>query len=491
MTKNCKLFINNEWLDASDGKTFSVTNPSTGEEIATVASATRDDVQKAVNSARKAFDEGPWPRMNALQRGDMLRNVAKILTRRADEFAQLETLDVGKPIAESTAFDIPMTVEAFSYYASLIVSVSGEHVPAGDALLDYTIKEPMGVVAAVTPWNFPLSLAVRKLAPALAAGNTVVVKPSSLAPLTTILLGEVFQEAGLPKGVVNIVTGSGSTVGDELAKSSLVDKISFTGSTEVGESVMCCSAEHIRSTSLELGGKSPAIVLKDADMDRAVKGILFGSFLNQGECCCALTRILVEEPVYKEFVDLLVEKTRNIRIGVPSDQQTQMGPLISKEHLNKTLKYIDSGLAEGAKLVYGGNVPKGSQFEKGNYLEPAIFADVTSDMKIYREEIFGPVLCVSSFENEESLIEAANDTDYGLAAAIFTENDRKGHIIARQLKAGTVWINIANFVMANAPYGGYGQSGLGRELGKEGLEMYMQTKNVISYLDSNPFSWYE
>ncbi len=491
MIKNYKLLINNEWLDASDGKTFSVSNPANGEEIATVASASREDVQKAILSARKAFDEGPWPKMNALQRGNVLRKVADALSRRADEFADLETADVGKPIAESRAFDIPMTVEAFSYYASLIVSVSGEHIPAGEGLLDYTIKEPMGVVAAITPWNFPLSLAVRKLAPALAAGNTVVVKPSSLAPLSTVLLGEIFLEAGLPEGVVNIVTGSGSTVGDELAKSPLVDKISFTGSTEVGESVMCCSAEQIRSTSLELGGKSPAIVLKDADLDRTVKGILFGAFLNQGECCCALTRILVEESVYEEFLELLVEKTKNIRVGVPTDQQTQMGPLISKEHLDKTLEYIKSGLEEGARLVCGGNAPVGSQFEKGYYLEPTVFADVTSDMRIYREEIFGPVLCVSSFEDEEALINAANDTAYGLAAGIFTENDRKAHVIARQLKAGTVWLNIANFVMSNAPYGGYGLSGLGRELGKEGLEMYMQTKNVISYLDANPFSWYE
>ena len=487
--KKYQHFINNEWRDASDGGTFKDINPNSGEVLAEVAAATNADVDDAVKAAREAFDCGPWPQMTAIERGRIIRKIAELLLDRLDEFALLETLDVGKPIKESKAFDIPMTADCFEYYANLIVSVGGEQIPVGSAVLDYTIKEPIGVVGAITPWNFPLALAVRKIAPAIAAGNTVVIKPSSLAPLSTILLGEILVEAGLPKGVVNIVPGSGIITGEAIINHPDIDKLSFTGSTEVGSKVISCCAGSIRSTSLELGGKSPGIVLADADIDRAVKGVLFGAFLNQGECCCGLTRVLVDRKIHKQFVEKLVEGTKAISLGISTDENCQMGPLISKEHRDLVLNYIEKGIEEGAKLLCGGNVPGGA-LSGGWFIEPVIFDDVSTNSVIYREEIFGPVLTVSAFDTEDELIAAANDTNYGLAASIFTEDLRTAHAIACKLKAGTVWFNIHNYLVSQAPYGGYKNSGLGYELGKEGLEMYMQTKNILAYIDKAPFTWY-
>jgi acyl-CoA reductase-like NAD-dependent aldehyde dehydrogenase len=489
--KTYKLFIDNEWCEASDGKTFVTTNPANGQEIAKVASATVEDVERAVLAARKAFDDGPWPRMSAMERGRVLKKCAEILMKRLEEFALVETLDVGKPIKESRLFDIPMCADCFEFYGNFIVSVNGESIPAGDDVLDYTLKEPVGVIGAITPWNFPMALAIRKIAPAIAAGNTMVIKPATVTPLTTLMLGEVFQEAGLPKGVVNVVTGRGSVVGEALTGSKLIDKYSFTGSTEIGSEVMKKAACNICSASLELGGKSPAIVLKDANIDTAVKAILFGVFLNQGECCCASTRVLIDRSIHDEFMEKFVAAAKKIKVGPGEKDTTQMGPLVSKEHQKTVLDYIDKGVKQGAKIALGGNVKLEGELAKGYFVMPTIFDGVTPEMAIYQEEIFGPVQCVTAFDSEEELIEAANDTTYGLAASIFTEDLRKGHVLARKLKAGTVWINIHNFVFSQAPYGGYKQSGLGRELGKEGLEAYMETKNVITYLASPAFSWYE
>jgi acyl-CoA reductase-like NAD-dependent aldehyde dehydrogenase len=489
--KSYKLFINNEWHDASDKGTFETINPATGEVIANCAAATEEDVEKAVDAARKAFDEGPWPKMSALERGRVLRKISEIMNRRLTELALTETLDVGKPIIESQAFDIPMSVEAFEFYGNFICSIKGESIPAGDALLDYTIKEPIGVVGAITPWNFPLAQAVRKVAPALAAGNTIVLKPATATPLTTILLGEIVLEAGLPAGALNIVTGRGSVVGDAITNSKKIDKFSFTGSTDVGTAVMKNAAEGIRSVSLELGGKSPAIIFKDADLDLAAKAVLFGVFLNQGECCCGVTRVLIDRTVHDAFMAKFVPMVKKIRVGPGEDPSTQLGPMVTKAHQDTVLAYIDQGVKEGAKLIYGGNVKLDNKLEKGFYVLPTVFDDVKSDMVIYREEIFGPVVAVSSFDTEDELIEAANDTEYGLAASVYTTDLSKGHIVARKLKAGTVWINIHNYVLAQAPYGGYKQSGVGRELGKEGLEEYMETKNVITWLAPSGFSWYE
>jgi len=489
--KNYKLFIDNEWCDASDKGTFTTTDPATGEIFATVASATAKDVEKAIKAARKAFDEGPWPQMSAMERGRVLKKCAEILIKRIEEFAVTETMDVGKPIIESRLFDIPMTADCFEYFGNLIVSVNGDSIPVGPGALDYTIKEPIGVIGAISPWNFPLALAVRKIAPAIAAGNTMVVKPATFTPLTTVMLGEVFLEAGLPKGVVNIVTGTGSVVGEAITNSPLIDKFSFTGSTDIGAKIMQKAACCISSTSLELGGKSPAVVLKDANLDTAVKAILFGTFLNQGECCCGATRVLIDKSIHKQFMEIFIPAVKAIRVGPGIEESTQMGPLISKSHQKEVMEYIEKGIKEGAKLACGGNIPADSKLKAGYYVMPTVFDDVKPGTTIYLEEIFGPVLTVSAFENEEELIKAANDTKYGLAGSIYTEDLRKGHVIARKIKAGTVWINIHNFVYSQGPYGGYKQSGIGRELGREGLEAYLETKNVITYLDATPFDWYK
>jgi len=486
-----KLFINNEWCDASDKGTFLSINPATQENIATVASATEKDVEKAIKAARYAFDEGPWPRMSALERGRILKKCADILLRRTDEFALTETIDVGKPITESKNCDMPACVECFEYFGNLIISITGDCIPVGPGVLDYTIKEPIGVIGALTPWNFPLDLAARKIAPAIAAGNTMVIKPATFTPLTTIMLGEVFLEAGLPKGVVNIISGTGSVVGEAITNSPLVDKFSFTGSTEIGSKIMQKAACCINSISLELGGKSPAIILKDANLDTAVKAVLFGAFFNQGECCCAATRVLIDESVHDQFMEKFIPAVKSIRVGMGIEESTQMGPLVSKSHQELVVEYIKKGIKEGAKLVCGGEVPTDGKLKKGFFITPAVFDQVKPDTAIYHEEIFGPVLVVSTFKNEEELIKAANDTKYGLAGSIFTEDLRKGHIIARRIKAGTVWINIHNFAFTQAPYGGYKQSGLGRELGREGLEACMETKNVVTYLDTPPFDWYK
>jgi acyl-CoA reductase-like NAD-dependent aldehyde dehydrogenase len=486
-----QLFIDNVWLDASDGGKFKTINPNNGEVLADVAKATAADVDKAVKAARKAFDEGPWPKMDPGARARIIRKIADTLMERLEEFATVETLDVGKPIIESKAFDIPMTAGCFEYYANIIVSqVNGESIPGGDGVLDYTIKEPLGVIGAIAPWNFPLAQAIRKVAPAIAAGNTVVLKPSSLAPLTSIMLGELALSAGLPPGVINIIPGLGSGTGEALLAHPNVDKVSFTGSTDVGKNVLQHSAKLIRPSTLELGGKSPGIVLADADIDRAVKGVLFGAFLNQAECCCGLTRVLIDRKIRNTFTSKLVEGTKAIRVGISTDEKTQMGPMVSQAQLDITKAYIQKGIDSGAKLLCGGKAPQNPALKNGFFIEPVIFDDVDTKSVIYREEIFGPVICITAFDTEDELVAAANDTNYGLAASIWTEDFRTAHALARRIKAGTIWFNIHNFLMAPAPYCGWKHSGMGGELGKEGLEMYMKTKNVLAYIDKTPFNWY-
>ncbi len=412
--KDYKLFINNKWQDSSDKKTLEIINPANGENIAKVPHATEVDVKNAVLAARKAFDEGPWPKMNALERGRILRKCADLLKARIDEFALIETQNTGKPITESKLFDMPMAIDYFEYYSSLIVSISGEHIPVGDDALDYTIKEPIGVIGAITPWNFPLALAVRKIAPALAAGNTMVIKPATYAPLTTLMLGEIFVEAGVPEGVINIVSGYGTTTGEAILNNPLIDKFSFTGSKEVGAKIMEKASKYIRPVSLELGGKSPAIVFEDADLESSIKAILFGAFLNQGEVCCAATRVLIQKSIHDQFVEKLIPAVKSIHIGLPTEETTQMGPVISDSHQKNILKYVKAGIKEGAKLLCGGEVPKEDKLKNGFFIMPTVFDNVKPEMTIYKEEIFGPFLIISSFNSEEDLIDAANDTEYGL-----------------------------------------------------------------------------
>lgn len=484
--KDYGLFIDNQWRKAFG--TFESIDPATEEPFARFALASESDVDDAVRAARKAFDSGVWSGLPAAERGRYMRRVAGIMRDRLEEFALAETVDTGKPIFESRNVDIPAAIDSIEYYAALTADIVGKCIPVGDTALDYTVREPLGVVAAVVPWNFPLVLACRKLAPALAAGNTVIVKPASWAPLTTVMMGEVFEAAGFPRGVVNVITGAGSVAGSALMHHPLVDKLSFTGSTEVGKDVIGASAAGICSCSLELGGKSPAVVLADADLDATADGILFGAFLNQGECCCAATRVLVDRSVHKALVDKLAERARGIVIGDGKDEKTRMGPMISEEHRNTVLGYIASGVEETGQAVVGGGIPAG--FDRGYYLEPTIFDNVPVTSRIYREEVFGPVLTVTPFDGVEELIEAANDTNYGLAASIWTSDTAAGQRLAPKIKAGTVWVNIHNFVFSQAPYGGFKQSGIGRELGREGLEMYTEVKNVITWLGPSAFRWY-
>lgn len=484
--KTFGLFIDNAWTPTADS--FVSLNPATEQPVAAFARAGAAEVDRAVQSARRAFDKGTWSGMPAAERGRILRKAADLLRQRLEEFAVAETLDTGKPIFESRNVDVPIAADSLDYYGCLVVDLGGRSVPVGDAAIDYTVREPIGVVAAVTPWNFPLVLACRKLAPALAAGNTVVLKPASWAPMTPVMLGEVFRDAGLPPGVLNIITGSGRDAGAALLRHPQVDKLSFTGSTPVGRDVLAAAADNVCACSLELGGKSPAVVLADARLDDAAEGILFGAFLNQGECCCAATRVLVDSKVHKALVARLAERARAIRVGDGKDEATRMGPLISAEHRDAVLDYIRSGVKEAGKPVAGGGVPAGCR--SGYYVEPTIFDNVPTTARIYREEIFGPVLTVSAFDGEEALLAAANDTPFGLAASIWTSDSARGQRLAGRIKAGTVWVNIHNFVFNSAPYGGYKQSGLGRELGREGLEAYTEVKNVITWTAPAAFKWY-
>lgn len=484
--KEYGLFIKNRWVDTRE--TFQSINPANGQPIASFALANETDVNRAVMAAREAFDSGVWSDMPASERGRILRRVADILREKSEEFAVAETLDTGKPIFESRNVDIPAAIDSIEYYASLTVDITGKCIPVGDAALDHTVREPLGVVAAITPWNFPLTLAFRKLAPALAAGNTVVVKPASLTPLTTVMLGDVFAAAGMPDGVVNIITGSGSKAGSALIHHPAVDKVSFTGSTEIGRDVIDASKDHICGFCLELGGKAPAVVLSDANLDAAVDGILFGAFLNQGECCCGATRVLIDKSIHKKFVDLLVEKASKIVLGDGMDESVRMGPLVSESHRKSVMDYINVGKSEAGNPVFGGGIPAG--LENGYFVEPTIFDNVPTSSRIYREEIFGPVLTVTAFDGVDELIEAANDTNYGLAASIWTGDVAAGQRLSRKIKAGTVWVNIHNFVYSQAPYGGFKQSGIGRELGREGLEAYTEVKNIITWLGPEAFRWY-
>lgn len=484
--KEFSLLIDNEWVTTS--KTFESINPSTESPIARLAIAGDAEVDLAVKAARQAFDDGRWSNLPGSERGRILRRAADILRRRAAEFAEAETLDTGKPIFESRNVDVPIAIDSLEYYGCLVVDLAGRSIPVGAAALDYTVREPIGVIAAIIPWNFPLVLACRKLGPALAAGNTVVLKPANVASLTTVMLGEVFKEAGLPPGVLNILTGPGSVTGHAMMKHRGVDKLSFTGSTQIGQQVINASAEKICTCTLELGGKSPAVVLEDADLDTAVEGILFGAFLNQGECCCAATRVLVDRKVHGPLVERLVKRTATIVVGDGMKEETRMGPLISADQRKSVMGYIRQATKEIGKPVIGGGTP--AQLQQGYFVEATIFDNVPVDNRLYREEVFGPVLTVTAFDGESQLIAAANDTPYGLAASIWTRNSARGQRLASQVRAGTVWVNIHNFVFNSAPYGGCKQSGIGRELGREGLDAYTEIKNVITWTGETGFKWY-
>jgi len=469
-----KLLINNRWVPSESGKTFATINPSTGEEICQVAEADAADVDKAVKAARAAF-EGPFRKMRASERGRLLYRLADLIEANADELARLETLDNGKPLSIAKAVDVAKTVACYRYFAGWADKVQGKTIPIDGDFFCYTRHEPIGVVGQIIPWNYPMLMQSWKLAPALATGNTVVMKPAEQTPLSALRIGELLLEAGYPEGVVNILPGFGPTAGAALARHMDVDKVAFTGSTEVGRLIMTAAAQsNLKRVSLELGGKSPNIIFADTDLDAAVEGAHMGIFVNQGQSCCAGSRVFVEEKIYQQFVEKSVARAAKRRVGDPLDPTTDQGPQVDQSQFDRIMGYIESGRTEGATLACGGE----RVGNRGYFIRPAVFADVQDDMTIAREEIFGPVMSVIAFKDVDEAIARANNTDYGLAAGVWTSDIKKAHAVANGVRAGTVWVNCYHVLDTRAPFGGFKQSGMGRELGEYALHEYTEVKTV-------------
>ncbi|HXW54425.1 MAG TPA: aldehyde dehydrogenase family protein [Candidatus Cybelea sp.] len=472
-----RLFIGGRWVEPCSGKFFPSLNPATGETLTQLADADARDADAAVQAASRAFLRGSWAEMSSADRGRILWKIGDLIDRHNEQLGTLETLDNGKPIFESRHVDLPMAAEVFRYYAGWATKIQGETVPVRGPFLNYTLPEPLGVVAAIVPWNFPLLLASWKVAPALATGNTVVLKPSPWTSLTALRLAELAEEAGLPEGVLNVLTGSSPALGQALVKHPEVAKIAFTGSTRTGQEIAREAAGTLKRVTLELGGKSPNIVLADADLEGAVRGATIGIFYGKGEVCAAGSRLFVEKKIHDEFVEKLAGRARQMQPGDPLDPQTRFGSLVSEQQMKNVLAYIEKGKSEGAQLVAGGGRASFGN-GRGCFVEPTVFDAVRNDMTIAREEIFGPVLATIEFSDIEEAVREANSNPYGLAAAVWTRDIAKAHRIARRLQAGTVWINTYNNYDAASPFGGYKMSGYGRELGRAALESYTQTKSV-------------
>jgi betaine-aldehyde dehydrogenase len=485
-----RMLIGGKLVESESGATREVVQPSSGKRVVSVPEATKREVDEAVRAARAAFDKGAWPEMTAQQRGRLLFRIADVIRKNADHLAKLETLNVGKPIVESE-FDINDTISCFEYYGGLATKITGLTLPVPDQAISMTLREPLGVCALIVPWNYPLMLAAWKLAPALAAGCTVVLKPAEQTPLTTLEFGKLLQEIDIPPGVINIISGSGETVGAALVQHPLVDKVAFTGGTQTGCHILKGAASsNLKKVSLELGGKSPNIFFDDADLEASIDGALFGLFINQGEVCSAGSRILVQQSIHKEFVKRLILKAKSIRLGDPMDRKTKMGPLVTAEHRDQVLRYIQIGVGEGAKLILGGGPPKSAALKKGFYIEPTIFDHVKNSMRIAREEIFGPVVCIIPFKDEEEAVSIANDTPYGLAGAVWSRDIFRALRVTRRIRAGIIWINTMQPCYVEAPWGGYKQSGWGRELGPHAVDEYLETKQVHINLNEKPIGWY-
>ncbi len=470
-----KLLINGQWRDSVSGKQFATVNPANAEEICQIAEADAADVDLAVQAARDAFEIGPWRKMAATERSKLLNRLAALMEKNLEELAVLEALDNGKPYFTAKAVDVPLAIACFRYFAGWADKIQGRTIPINGNYFCYTRHEPVGVVGQIIPWNFPLLMLAWKLAPALATGNTIVMKPAEQTPLTALRVAELITEAGFPDGVVNMLPGFGPTAGAAIASHMDIDKVAFTGSTAVGRLVMQAAAQsNLKRVSLELGGKSPNIVFADADMDAAIEGSHFALFFNQGQSCCAGSRTFVDEKVYDEFVERSVARAKKRRVGDPFSPRTEQGPLIDSDQFEKVLAYVEAGKREGARLAAGGS----RRDEPGFFMEPTVFADVTDTMTIAQEEIFGPVMSIIKFSSLDEVVQRANRTMYGLAAAVWTRDIGKAHAIANGVRAGTVWVNCYNVLDAAAPFGGFKQSGNGRELGEYGLEQYTEVKTV-------------
>jgi phenylacetaldehyde dehydrogenase len=474
-----QMYVDGHFVKAASGKSFPVFNPATGEVITEVPEAEEEDVNRAVLAARRAFDEGPWPRMSPSERGRMIWKLADLLEQHLEEFAEIESLDNGKPRSIARVADVPLAVDMFRYMAGWATKITGSTLPlsAGNDFHSYTLREPIGVVAQIIPWNFPLLMAAWKLAPALACGCTIVLKLADQTPLSGIRLAQLIDEAGFPPGVVNVLTGYGEGAGAPLAAHDLVDKVAFTGSTEVGKLIVKAATGNLKKVSLELGGKSPAIVFPDAPIDQAVSGTASAIFFNHGQCCCAGSRLYIHEKVFDRVVEGVSQVASDIKLAPGLDPSCQMGPLVSDEQYRKVVGYIESGVAEGARIAAGGPV---SGFDRGYFVRPTVLTNTNPRMKVVQEEIFGPVVCAVPFSDKDvdAIVKRANDTVYGLAASVWTQNLSLAHKVARSLRAGTVWVNCHNVFDASLPFGGYKQSGWGREMGEEVLHNYTEIKAV-------------
>jgi aldehyde dehydrogenase (NAD+) len=469
------MFIGGKWVDSVSGKTFPTINPCTGEAICQVAEGDKADIELAAKAARKAFDSGPWSKMPASERGRLLNKLADLIERDADELAALESLDNGKPYKDARNIDVPLTVKCYRYYAGWADKIHGKTIPVEGPFFCYTRHEPVGVVGQIIPWNFPLLMQAWKWGPALATGCTMVLKPAEQTPLTALRVAALAQEAGIPDGVINVVPGYGPTAGAAITAHKDIDKVAFTGEYTTGQIIMKAAAEsNLKRVTLELGGKSPNIVFADADLDAAVEGAYFGLFFNQGQCCCAGSRLFVEDKVHDQFVEKMLKKAKSRKVGDPFDPNTEQGPQVSQEQFDRVMGFIDAGKKEGAKLLCGGN----RVGQKGYFIEATVFDNVTDEMKIARDEIFGPVMNILRFKDVDEVVQRGNQTYYGLAAAVWTRDITKAHRLANSLRAGTVWINCYDVFDAAAPFGGFKMSGIGRELGEYVLQNYTEVKTV-------------
>lgn len=484
-----KMYIDGEWRDAEDQATRPVVNPANGEVIAYAPEGTVADARAAIYAARKAFEAGVWSGLSAQERASYLLKIADKIDEYVDELTELETIDNGKSLREA-GFDVADAAACFRYYAGLITKPDGQTYHVADQMQAMVVREPVGVCGLIVPWNFPLLMSVWKLAPALAAGNTVVFKPSEVTPVTPKKLFEIFEEVGLPKGAANMVMGAGPVVGNEIASHPEVDMVSFTGGTKTGKHIMKTAADTMKKVSLELGGKSPNIIFADADFETAVDYALFGIYAGSGQVCSAGSRILVEEGIYDQFVARFVERAKQIKVGPGNDPATEMGPLVSQQHLEKVLYYIALGKQEGATIACGGNRIVKDGLDKGYFVEPTVFVDVKQDMRIVQEEIFGPVVCIQKFKDEEEAVKLANGTVYGLAGGVFTKDGAKGLRVIKKLRAGITWVNSYHPTYNEAPWGGYKQSGIGRSLGTFGLEEFQEIKQININLQVEPTGWF-